>query len=257
MPIKGVLLDLGGVVYVGETALPGAVAAVERLRAAGIPFRGLTNTTRQPRRLLLDKLRRLGLDLAPENLFMPAIAARAHLEVRGLAPHLLVHPALEEDFAGLPETEPKAVVIGDAAEGFTYAALNRAFRALEAGAEFLALARNRSFRDADGDLSLDAGPFVAALEYATGRQATVLGKPSPDFFAAALASLGCAPAEAAMVGDDVESDIGGAQTAGIPGILVRTGKYQPGDEATVDPPAAAVAADLAAAVGWILRDDFA
>ena len=247
MPIRGVLLDLGGVVFVGDAALPGAVAAVERLRAAGIAVRGITNTTRQPRRLMLERLRRLGLSIAPDEVFMPAIAARAHLEARGVAPHLLVHPALEEDFAGLPAAAAKAVVVGDAADGFTYAALNRAFRALDDGAGFLALARNRSFRDADGGLSLDAGPFVAALEYATGRRATVLGKPSPDFFAAALASLGCAAADAVMIGDDAESDIAGAQAVGIPGILVRTGKYRPGDEDRIDPPPAAVCDDLASA----------
>jgi len=186
-------------------------------------------------------------------LFMPAIAARRHLQAHGLIPHLLVHPALEEDFAGLPAGDgPKAVVVGDAAQGFTYERLNAAFRALEDGAAFLALARNRSFRDGDGHLSLDAGPFVAALEYAAGSEALVLGKPSADFFAAAIDSLGCDPSEAAMIGDDVEADIGGAQAAGIDGILVRTGKYQTGDEGRIDPAPSAVMENLPMAVEWIL-----
>lgn len=252
MPIRGVLLDLGGVVYVGNDALPGAIDAVDRIRAAGIPIRGITNTTRQPRRALLDKLRGMGLILEPDELFMPAIAARRYLEANGMSPHLLIHPALEEDFAGLPETKgPSAVVVGDAGRGFTYERLNAAFRALDSQAAFLALARNRSFRDADQRLSLDAGPFVAALEYATGRTATVFGKPSAEFFGAAIDSLGCAPADAVMIGDDVEADIAGAQAVGIRGILVQTGKYEAGDEAHIAPPPAKVVADLSAAADWI------
>ncbi len=185
---------------------------------------------------------------------MPAIAARRHLEAQGLAPHLLVHPALEEDFAGLPGGAAKAVVVGDAAEGFTYPALNAAFRAIQGGAAFLALARNRSFQDDDQELSLDAGPFVAALEYATGRGATVLGKPSEDFFRAAVDSLGCDAEEAVMVGDDVESDVAGAMAAGLAGILVRTGKYRPGDEGRIAPPPSALCDDLAGAATWILAN---
>ncbi len=251
MTIRGVLLDLGGVVYVGATPLPRAVAAVGRLKQAHLTVRYITNTTRTPRRGMLDKLAKIGLRADADELFMPAIAARHYLERHQLAPLLLVHPALQEDFAGLPAGAGRAVVIGDAAEGFTYDALNRAFRAIMGGAAFVALVRNRSFQDADHELSLDAGPFVAALEYATGRHATLLGKPSPDFLRAAVESLGCAPAEAVMIGDDVEADVGGAMAAGLRGVLVRTGKYRPGDEARIDPPPSAVVADLPQAVEWI------
>lgn len=256
MPIRGVLLDLGGVVFVGDQALPGAVEAVVKIRSAGIPVRGLTNTTRQPRRQLIEKLRAMGLTMQPDELFMPAIAARRYLESRGLSPHLLIHPALEEDFAGLAASMAStAVVIGDAGTAFTYERLNAAFRALGPQSAFLALARNRSFRDADQQLSLDAGPFVAALEYATGRTATVLGKPSADFFAAAIDSIGCAASDAIMVGDDVEADIAGAQAAGLRGVLVKTGKYQAGDESRIAPPPMAVFADLSDAADWITAFD--
>jgi HAD superfamily hydrolase (TIGR01458 family) len=250
--IKGVLLDLGGVVYVGAAPLAGALQALDRLRGSGLALRYITNTTRIPKRAMLEKLHGLGVPAGDEDLFMPALAARRFLEARDLSPQLLVHPALEEDFAGLPEDGETAVVVGDAAEGFTYRALNAAFRALEQGASFLALARNRSFQDADGALSLDAGPFVAALEYATGRQATLFGKPSRAFFEAALESLGCAAHAAVMVGDDVESDVAGAQAAGLLGLLVKTGKYRPGDETRVAPPPDAVVVDLSEAVDWIL-----
>lgn len=249
---KGALLDLGGVVYLGNEPLPGAVEAIDRLRKAGLAVRFLTNTTRTPRSALLTKLRGMGLSVQEDELFTPALAARRLIEQQGLAPQLLVHPALEEDFAGLPPGEKEALVVGDAAENFSYAALNAAFRVLERGGAFLALANNRSFRDTDGGLSLDAGPFVAALSFASRREPMVLGKPSPDFFLSAVASLGCQPHEAAMIGDDVESDVGGAMAAGLAGILVRTGKYEPGAERLIDPRPSAVAGDLAGAVDWLL-----
>lgn len=169
--LKGVLLDLGGVVYVGQKTMPGAIESIDRLKSEGLAVRFITNVTRQSRRRLLETLAQMGLPVGADELFMPAIAARSYLEDRRLRPHLLVHPALDEDFANIPEGEREAVVIGDAGEGFTYQSLNRAFRTLVSGASFLALARNRTFRDADGELSLDAGAFVAALEYASGREA--------------------------------------------------------------------------------------
>ena len=143
---------------------------------------------------------------------------------------LLARPSLLEDLAGIEPsespTDADAVVLGDLGDALTYERLNRAFRALVAGAELVALARNRYWRAKDG-LMLDVGAFTAALEYASGKAATLVGKPSPEFFAAALKSLGAAPHEAAVIGDDLESDVAGAQAAGLRGILVRTGKHRP------------------------------
>ncbi|MCC7410151.1 MAG: TIGR01458 family HAD-type hydrolase [Gammaproteobacteria bacterium] len=250
--IRGVLLDIGGVLYVGERALPGAVGALARLRAA-LPVRFLTNTTRSSRRTICTRLAAMDIEVAAGELFVPATAVRAHLTAQGMSAHLLVHPALREDLAGIPAgTPPAAVVVGDAGEAFDYASLNTAFRHLVAGAELFALAANRSFRDADGGLSLDAGPFVHALEYASGCRARVFGKPSPDFYASALRSLGCAAGVAIMVGDDVEADVAGAMAGGMHGLLVRTGKYVAGAEATIAPAPTMVVEDFPAAVDWIL-----
>ena len=252
--IDVVLLDLSGVIYEGDHALPGAVDAVARLRAAGLPVRFLTNTTRSSRRVLLERIRSLGLDVDADELLTPAAAARAWLEGRGLSLHLLIHPDLEDDFRGLGGEKGAAVIVGDAGRAFTYDTMNAAFRALADGADFLALATNRTFEDEDGELSLDAGAFVAALEYATQRRAVVLGKPSAAFFSAATRSAGCLAAHAAMVGDDAEMDVAGALAAGLGhGILVRTGKYRHGAETVVDPPPTAVVDDMAAAADWILQ----
>lgn len=250
--IRGVLLDLGGVVYVGDSPLPGALEALDRLRGAGLPVRFLTNTTRRSTRRLVADLARIGINLEPGEVLTPAQLAREHLIRNRLTPHLLVHANLEEEFADLPPGGREAVVVGDAADRFTYANLNAAYRKLEAGADFIALAGNRNFRDADGDLSIDAGAFVTALEYASGRKALMLGKPATGFFRLAVDALGCRPAESVMVGDDAEADVGGALAAGLLGILVRTGKYRAGEEAAMDPAPTHVAADLPAAVDWIL-----
>ena len=250
--VKGVLLDLSGVLYDGDTAIPGGVEAVARLREAGLPVRFLTNSTRAPRRVLLKKLSGMGFDLKEAELFTPASAACALLLEDGLRPHLLIHPDLEEDFGGIGRGDG-AVVVGDAGPYFTFDTLNAAFRVLMGGARFYALAANRTFRDADGELSMDAGAVVAALEYASGTEAQVLGKPAQAFFAAALEDMGVAADEAAMVGVDVESDVSGALTAGLGrAVLVRTGKYREGDEDRGDPAPSHVAQDLSDAVDWLL-----
>lgn len=253
--VKGILLDLDGVVYVGRTALPGSLEAIERIRDLGIPLKFITNTTRRPRGRIVEDLARLGLPVAAEDVFTPAALAQVFLSHNNLAAFLVVHPDLLEDFADLATTGAEAVVIGDAGSFFTYDLLNRAYRKLLHGAAFLALAKNRNFLDHDGELSLDTGAFVALLEYATGKTATVLGKPSPEFFTLAVESMGCAPVDVVMIGDDAEADVGGAMAAGLGGILVRTGKYRPGQEAVLPRPPSHVAANLAAAVEWLCRPD--
>lgn len=252
--VKGVLLDLSGVLYEGNRPVAGAATAVARLREAGLPVRFVTNSTRSPRRKLLEKLRGMGFELADEELFTPARATCDLLAGKGLAAHLLIHPDLAEDFEGHGDAEaPGAVVVGDAGESFTYDALNAAFRLLAEGAEFYALASNRNFFDADGALSIDVGAFVAALEYASEQRAEVLGKPAKAFFLAALDDMGVAPEDAAMVGDDVEADVAGALRAGVGrAVLVRTGKYRTGDEGRGDPAPSHVGDDLSGAVEWLL-----
>lgn len=226
--VRALLLDLDGVLYVEGEPLAGASAAVTELRDRGYGLRFVTNTTARSRRMTLDKLDRLGFDVAPDELVTPAVLARAHCRERGYKRvALIMDEAVKEDFDGLEEVEqgPEAVIMGDLGSAFGFEILNRAFRLVIEGAELIALQKNRFWLTADG-LSLDAGPFVAAIEYATGQDAIVVGKPAPAFFALVLDALGVEAAEAAMVGDDVESDIGGALDAGLSAVLVRTGKYR-------------------------------
>ncbi|ASY65412.1 HAD-superfamily subfamily IIA hydrolase, hypothetical 2 (plasmid) [Sinorhizobium sojae CCBAU 05684] len=251
--INAVLLDLAGVVYDGNRAISGAAEAVSRLRASGLPLRFVSNTTRSTKHAVLERLANHGLSVSSEELFTPAEAACNWLRDHRRSPHLLVHPDLNSDFHDLPVTDQKAVVVGDAGDAFHYRSLNEAFRQLIGGAELLALAPNRTFKDEDGQLSLDAGPFVAALEYASQTKSIVLGKPAPDFFRSALATIPCPAAEAVMVGDDAETDVAGALRAGLgQALLVRTGKYREGDEARFEPSPTATVRDISAAADWIL-----
>jgi HAD superfamily hydrolase (TIGR01458 family) len=225
---EALLLDLSGVIYVQDEAVPGAAEALSRLRGEGIPIRLVTNTTMRPRRAILERLERLGIEADPSELLTPAtLAARRCQESGYESVELVVLDELLEDLQELDRggDSPDAVVVGDLGDRWDYEVLNRAFRRLMEGAELIALQKNRYWETAEG-LSLDAGPFVAALEYATGREADVVGKPAPSFFELALGDLGVTAEHAAMVGDDVEADVGGALESGIAGILVRTGKYR-------------------------------
>jgi phospholysine phosphohistidine inorganic pyrophosphate phosphatase len=194
-------------------------------------IRYLTNTTTRSRRAIVKHLRSMRVVVDLQHLFTPSAAACRLLDrdaVRRLP--LAAAPALREDFAAfaLVETDPEAVVLGDLHEGFTWHRLNQLFQMLRSGARLVALHRNRYCRRESGIL-LDLGPFVAALEYAADIRADVVGKPARAFFDLALDDLALDVDEVAMVGDDIEADIGGAQSAGLRAIQVETGKYTPRD----------------------------
>ena len=218
--------------------MPGAPETLERLRRAGVPFRLVTNTTSRSRDMLVERLVGYGFSAEPEEIFTATLAGAALARQSGMrvvAPFLPA-PALA-DLSGLQlvggtsgrslsHGAPDAVILGDLGEGWRYDLLQEAFEYVMGGASIIALSRDRYWQR-DDRLALDAGPFVAALEYATGVNAMVAGKPSPGFYAAALASMGLSGSGAtAMVGDDLWSDVQGAQRAGLAGWLVRTGKFR-------------------------------
>ncbi len=232
MRVQGVLLDLSGTIYMENELIQGTREALETLHEKAIPVRYLTNSSRSTRRQVRDRLAALGLSIDEELILTAPRALRLYLEQRGLRPWLLVHPELECEFADLDQSDPNAVVVGDAGAAFTYVRLNHAFRLLLEGAALLAVGDNRYFRES-GELSLDAGPFVKALEFASGTEALILGKPSTNFFLSAVKSLSCSPHEVLMIGDDLESDVNGALHCGLQAALVQTGKYRQGDEKNI------------------------
>ncbi|KAL6767425.1 hypothetical protein ACKKBF_B35175 [Auxenochlorella protothecoides x Auxenochlorella symbiontica] len=266
MRFKAALIDLSGTLHIDGQAIPGAVAALERLRAAQLPCRFVTNTTKDTVDSLVMTLQTLGFGISKDEVFSSLSATRQLLKQRDLRPLLLLDRRALPEFDDVPQHDPNAVVVGLAREAFNYDSLNRhasmlltlqsAFRLLHAqpAAPLIAIHRGRVFAEASG-LSLGPGPFVTALEVAAGRTAQVVGKPAPTFFAAALDHLGVASEHAVMIGDDVRDDVQGAQAAGLAGVLVQTGKYQLGDEGFGAPAASAPDAtvpDFAAAVDWLL-----
>lgn len=233
--VGGLLIDLDGVLYVDEQAVPGAAAAIRRLRVRGLPLRFVTNTSTKPAHVVEEKLTRLGIEVRAGEVATPLRAASSILRRRGAtSPYLVVDERVASEFDALgpvgrypapPSAPPDFIVVGDIGRRWDYDLMNSLFSMVTAGARLLALHKGRTWQTGSG-LALDIGAFVAGLEYASRTEAIVTGKPSPEFFLAALADMDVAAGAAVMIGDDIDGDIAGAQSAGIRGVLVRTGKYR-------------------------------
>ena len=226
--IKGLLLDLNGVFFADGQLLPGAAETVELLRNSRLPYRYVTNTTTMKRASLIERLREMGLDLEEGQVLTPVQAAISWLHSHNKkSVHLVMDEDLKGEFSDFTAepTNPEAIVVGDIGDRWNFKIINHLFELMMYGADLVALHKGRYWQK-DGRLHIDIGAIVAGLEYSTGHQAVVIGKPSPSFYEAALSELGLSPGEVAMIGDDIESDVGGAQALGLQGILVRTGKYR-------------------------------
>ena len=218
--------------HVSGEAIPGAPETVKALREGGHQLRLVTNNTTRARWKLAAELRSLGIGVAEDEISTTPIVAGKLL--KGLRVLALTMDSVKEDLARhvkLVDEKAEIVLVGGADETdeteevFRYERLNRAFAELSEGARLVCLHRNRWWQTADGPL-LDAGAFVAGLEYAAGVEAEVIGKPTAAYFEAALAELGASVDDAVMVGDDVEADVGAAKRLGMRGVLVRTGKFR-------------------------------
>jgi HAD superfamily hydrolase (TIGR01458 family) len=255
--MTAILLDIDGVLHVSGDPIPGAADAVRALRANGHRLRFVTNNTTRARARLARELQEIGIELDEREVSTTPIAAGKLLA--GMRVLALTMASVREDLAAhvtLVEEDAEAVLLGGAdetaetGEVFAYENLNRAFAALREDARLVCLHKNRWWQTADGPL-LDAGAFVAGLEYAAQVEAEIVGKPTAAYFEAALAELASTPSEAVMVGDDVEADIGGAKQIGMRGVLVRTGKFRPAALEEADPQPDAVLDSIAELPAWI------
>jgi len=229
------------VLHVSGHPILGGAKAIARLREAGHQLRFVTNNTTHSRRALADEIRSFGVTLEDEELqTTPLAAAHALAGKRVLA---LTMPAIIEDLEGLE-------LVGEGADAVLLGGADESFAELQDGAELYCLHKNRWWQTSRGAL-LDAGAFVAGLEYAADTEATVLGKPSSAYFAAALEALDFDPGQTWMVGDDVEADVGGAAAFGLRSVLVRTGKFREEalEEADVKPDG--VIDSIAALPDWL------
>lgn len=235
--MRNLLIDLDGVLYEGDAPVGGAAAAISWLEDNAVPKLFLTNTTSRPRSAIAARLADMGIDASEDEILTPPVAAAAWLHDHTDGPAALFVPeATADEFPGIERAAPDdagpvgAVVVGDYGERWSFAELNRAFRLLmtEPRPALVALGMTRYWRAPDG-LRLDTAPFVKALQHATGIDPVILGKPARAFFDAALAKLGASAEDTLMIGDDIRTDVSAAQDSGIRGILVRTGKFRPGD----------------------------
>ena len=248
--IEGFVLDADGVLILRGRPIPGSIEALRTLEARGIPFRVVTNFSLAHRATLARRFAEAdGLVLDPDRIITASSAAAVHTAsaFAGQPLFVLAAPDARREFDGqhllspeeaavAPNGSVAAVVIGDAGDDLSYRNMSIAFRLVRDGAAFLAMHRNPWWFTPEG-VTLDAGAFVVGLEYSLGRQALVLGKPSPVVFRQALAGIRVdlgrhvPAASVAMVGDDPEADVGGAQRIGLRGVLVLTGKVGAADVA--------------------------
>ncbi len=228
IPPKAFLIDLDGTLYFKGEPYPGAIETINYLRQKKYQLRFLTNTTAKTPKMLHAQMQALGFDIYEDEIFNATYACLQYLHAQPKNRcHLMVDDAVKAFFKEIPvdDDAPDFVVVGDYGEGFDFHALNHAFRLLMNGAELIALQKNLYWFSAEG-MFLDCGAFVTLLEAATGKTAKVMGKPSETFFNIALESLQCSPSEAIVVGDDITSDILGADRMAMRSILVKTGKFK-------------------------------
>jgi len=232
-----ILFDLDGVFYQGSQAIEGGAEVALWVQKNNIPHLFITNTSSKPRSALLSKLASFGINTDESHIFTPPIATAHWLRQQSLEHEiaLFMPEATQADFAGFDiwqggDKPVSAIIIGDLGEQWTFQVLNKAFRLLmqQSQPQFIALGMTRYWQAGDG-LRLDVAPFIVALEYATGIKAQVMGKPASAFFQSAIDILGSTAEQTIMIGDDIRSDVAGAQNAGLQGVLVKTGKYRPDD----------------------------
>lgn len=223
-----ILCDLDGTLYTSSVTVKGAVAAVKELRKHGSVLRFFTNTDSRPASVLSEELMLRGFDVSADEVFTPATAAENLLKGAPRARVLaLLSPQLTPMFRPFIATDEDFVthvVIGAVSDVLTWELMDKAFRALQSGAELVALQRGRYSKHPDGN-HIDTGAFVVALEFAAGVQARIMGKPSSEFLALAAASAGTTPADVWVIGDDATTDIAMGNQAGAVTVQVQTGKY--------------------------------
>jgi HAD superfamily hydrolase (TIGR01458 family) len=229
----GVLLDIDGVLAVSWKSLPGAAETLGWLAEQGVPFRLVTNTSSRTRRQIAELLAHAGVEVDPSAILTAMSSAARYLDehYRGAGCLGVNEGPLGEDLEGVEVAEAGSaavVLLGGAGPSVGYRDLDAVFKLAVGGVPVVALHRNTHYETADGP-ALDMGAFISGLEAAAGIEIPIVGKPAPEFFQAALDDLAVGPANAFMVGDDIGSDVRGAQAIGITGVLVRTGKFRPSD----------------------------
>jgi HAD superfamily hydrolase (TIGR01458 family) len=225
--IRGVLLDLDGVLEFKGEVYPGAIELTDELRRKGICIRILTNSTLKSRKSCADKLMQKGFTIYEEEIITASFATARYLDK--LEPRscwiMLDGQGLDE-FSGYEQDirQPEYVIVGDYRENFNFRNMNKALKLLLAGSKLIVMI-SEMVDHSMGDVELTVGAYGKMLEAASGAETIYIGKPSRYMFELAIETMGIPKKQLLMVGDRVESDILGAKSAGIRSVLVKTGEY--------------------------------
>ena len=230
--IEALLIDLEGVLYSDRDLIPGSIEALTELKKEGYKLRFLTNTTTSPRKFIFKKLLNFGFDIVEKEIFTPIIATKNYLRDNGVKKiSLVTNIEIIEEFNEyeITQKDPEAVIMGDIYKNFNWEILDRIFKLVYVNnAALIALHQNK-YCMRDGNVSLDLGPFVKTIEYASNKKSILMGKPEKNFFDLAIKDMNIEKDSVLMIGDDIISDIKGAKDSGLSTIQVKTGKYQNSD----------------------------
>ncbi len=229
--VRGVILDIDGVLEYQKQVYPGAVETIEAFRRRKLAVRFLTNSTLKSRASCAEKLRRGGFQVDEAEVITASSATAEYL--RGLQPAscwvMLERAGLDEFREFTQDTEhPQWLVVGDNRSQFNFDVLNRALSVLSRGARLIGM-QAELVDSSSGALELNVGSWVGMLERASGVPAVYIGKPNRYVFDLATRSMGLDPSEVIMIGDRVATDIIGAQGVGMRSILVKTGEFHESD----------------------------
>jgi phospholysine phosphohistidine inorganic pyrophosphate phosphatase len=250
--LKGFVLDIDGVLHRDRVPLAEAAEAVARLRAEGYGICFLTNVTASSRAAQAARLRAYGIEADPGQVFTASSVTADWLRARGSPRcYLLLTGSGRDEFTGLAvdAAHPEFVVVGEMGDSLRPALLNRALEALLSGAELIAIQKNRYWLQ-DGQRALDVGAYVAALEFASGKRATVIGKPAPYGYQTALRHLSLPAHQVAMVADDLAVDLAGARAVGMRTVLVENDIFGPASAQRGEPPDLSLPS-IAALPAWL------
>lgn len=227
--VHTLLFDMDGVLYRGKTQLPGARDMLAFCERAGIAYACITNNSTNTPQRYEQKLAEMGMSVPAARVLTSALVTGRYLRnhyPRGTTVYPIgmegLHRALfDDDYFVLEEAEPQLVVQG-ADFDIGYEKLKRGCLAIRAGARFISTNPDKTFPSEEG-LIPGAGALLAALQAASGAEPEVIGKPQPTMFRVALELLDSPPEQALVVGDRLDTDIAGAQNAGLRSLLILTG----------------------------------
>jgi len=228
--IKGILSDIDGTLYFKGAPVPGTIEALEMLRGKGIKFLFFTNTDSKTPKNVYKSLIEYGFEVKESEIYTPITALKEFLTDKTDAKlYLVTTEEVKEEFQEFHHirgTEiPDYVIVGDFRDNWDVNRLNEAFRhVIRHKAKLLGTQGNKYYLDVNGEPVIDTGSFVHMIGNAANVKPMIFGKPSKEYFLQALKKLNISANDTIVVGDDIETDILGAQNANLRGILVKTGK---------------------------------